>query len=212
MIKAVIFDLDGVIVTTDDYHYEAWKYLADDLGIVFDRSVNDRLRGVSRRESLEIILENSTKKYSEAEIEDLLDKKNEVYKEKLFELTQQDLLEGVMESIELLKQKGIRIAIGSSSKNTPQILKQIEMTETFDAIADGNHITKSKPDPEVFLLAASKLGVDPKECLVVEDAEAGVQAALAGGMTVLAVGAAANNQEATYRSNQLSAELFKALI
>lgn len=212
MIQAVIFDLDGVIVSTDDFHYEAWKDLADSLEIPFDRTENERLRGVSRRESLEIILEKATKVYEEDAIESFLQLKNERYKEKLVALSRDDLLEGVSESLTYLKEQGIKIAIGSSSKNAPQILEQIGMSDYFDTVVDGNQIAKSKPDPEVFLLAAKHLGVAPEACLVVEDAEAGVMAALAGGMKVLAVGAANTNKEATYKSQTLSVALLKTIL
>lgn len=201
--KAVIFDLDGVIVSTDEYHYQAWKSISDKENINFDKSINNRLRGVSRAESLEIILESSNKKYTQDEKEKLLDEKNNVYKELLRNLSSSDILDGVNEVIDFLKKNNIKVAIGSSSKNTSLILEKIGLSNTFDAIADGTMITKSKPDPEVFILAANKLEVCPKECLVVEDAEAGVEAALAGNMKVSAVGDAIKCNKATYNLDKL---------
>lgn len=203
-IKAVIFDLDGVIVSTDDYHYRAWKVMADEEGIYFDKTINERLRGVSRMESLEIILEKADKEYTNEEKNQMAEKKNSLYRELLNELTHNDILPGVMKVLEDLKAKNIKIAIGSSSKNTPMILGKIGLKDYFDAVADGNDIKNSKPDPEVFLLAARKVGMEAKECLVVEDADAGVDAALAGSMKVLAVGYASINPKADYKFKDLS--------
>lgn len=203
-IKAVIFDLDGVIVSTDDYHFRAWEKMADEEGIYFDREINERLRGVSRMESLEIILERSSKKYTEKEKIELAERKNYYYRQLLNDLSPKDILPGVTKVLEELKEKGIKIAIGSSSKNTPMILNKIGLADCFDAVADGNDIKNSKPDPEVFLLAASKLNINPESCLVVEDADAGVEAALAGDMRVLGVGAASMNVKATYKAKDLS--------
>ena len=203
-IKAVIFDLDGVVVSTDDYHYRAWKVMADEEGIYFDKTINERLRGVSRMESLEIILEKADKEYTNEEKIQMAEKKNSLYRELLNELTPNDILPGVMKVLEDLKAKNIKIAIGSSSKNTPMILGKIGLKDCFDAVADGNDIKNSKPDPEVFLLAARKVGMEAKECLVVEDADAGVEAALAGNMKVLAVGYASSNPKADYKFEDLS--------
>lgn len=187
MIKAVIFDLDGVIVSTDDCHYEAWKKLADEEGIYFDRKINDRLRGVSRMASLEIVLEGSKKAYTQEEKEKLAERKNGYYRDFIKKLTPNDILPGVMDNLEELKKNGIKIAIGSSSKNTPIILKQIGLDGYFDAVSDGNNISKSKPDPEVFLKAAEMLKIPPKNCLVAEDADAGIEAGKNGGMKTLSV-------------------------
>lgn len=197
--KAVIFDLDGVIVCTDECHYMGWKKLADDEGIYFDHKINERQRGVSRMESLDILLEKATKTYTDDEKLEMATRKNEYYKEYIKSLSPKDILPGVMNFTGFLKDNGIKIAIGSSSKNTPAILKNIGLDTYFDAVADGNDISKSKPDPEVFLKAAEKLGVQPADCLVVEDADAGIEAAIAGGMDVIGVGAASQNAKATYR-------------
>ncbi|MEA4998504.1 MAG: beta-phosphoglucomutase [Candidatus Limiplasma sp.] len=204
MIKGMIFDLDGVIVSTDDCHYLAWKRMADEEGIYFDREINERLRGVSRMDSLQIILERAAKPYTQTEKEAMAARKNDYYVALIQELTPADILPGAAETLAALRQKGVKMAIGSSSRNTPVILERIGLSTAFDAVADGNQITRSKPDPEVFLLAARLLGLAPAECLVVEDADAGVEAALAGGMKALGVGSAAANPSATYRAKSLA--------
>lgn len=201
--KAIIFDLDGVIVSTDECHYEAWKALADEEGIYFDREINQRLRGVSRMESLEIILERAEKEYTEDEKLEMATRKNGYYVEKIKSLDKNATLDGAVEFVNKAKAAGLMVAIGSSSKNTMAILRQTECEGLFDAIADGNDITNSKPDPEVFLVAAQKLGIAPEDCMVVEDAEAGVDAAIAAGMDVLAVGYASSYPKATYRAESL---------
>lgn len=187
MIKAVIFDLDGVIVSTDDCHYEAWKKMADEEGIYFDKEINNRLRGVSRTESLEIILERAEKAYTEEEKVALATRKNGYYTEFIKKLTPADILPGAKETLDELKANGIKVAIGSSSKNTPIILKQIGLDTYFDAVSDGNNISKSKPDPEVFIKAADMLGIPYDECMIVEDADAGVEAGKRAGMKTLSV-------------------------
>lgn len=187
-IKAVIFDLDGVIVSTDNFHYQAWKRMSDEEGIPFDRETNQKLRGVSRMASLEIILEKSSRVYTDKEKEKLAASKNKFYTEKLADLTADDILPGVKNLLASLRQQKIKIAVGSSSKNAPYILERIGMQDYFDAVADGNQISHSKPDPEVFLLAAKLLGNPPENCAVVEDAYAGIEAAKAGGMFAVGVG------------------------
>ncbi len=203
-INAVIFDLDGVIVSTDEYHFQAWKQLADSLRIPFDRESNDRLRGVSRMESLDIMLEKSAKRYSLDEKREMAENKNTYYRELLKGLSPADILPGVINLIKALKDRQVKIAIGSSSKNARTILRAVGLEDEFDVITDGNHITRSKPDPSVFTITATRLGISPEECLVVEDAEAGVEAGLAAGMRVLAVGAAAGHPRATRCAGNLS--------
>jgi beta-phosphoglucomutase len=203
-LKAVIFDLDGVIVSTDEHHYQSWKRLTAEEGIYFDRKINERLRGISRMESLEIVLERSRKSYTAEAKQLLATRKNSYYQELIQKLTPQNILPGVLTFLEELKKLGVKIAIGSSSKNTPLILKQIGLDSYFDAVVDGNDIKRSKPDPEVFLLAAQRLGIPPDNCLVVEDAEAGVEAALAGGMRVLGLGSASKCPRASLRTADLS--------
>lgn len=201
-IEAVIFDLDGVIVSTDECHYRAWKKTADEEGIYFDRKINDRLRGVSRMDSLEIVLERAERLYTDEEKVELAERKNNYYKEYIKKLTKDDILNGVNENLAELKAKGIKVAIGSSSKNTPDILKYIGLDNYFDAVLDGNNITKSKPDPEVFLKAADMLGVPYEKCLVVEDADSGIEAGKRAGMYTLAVN---NAKGADYSLADLSA-------
>lgn len=203
MLKAVIFDLDGVVVSTDDCHYRAWRMMADREGIPFDREVNERLRGVSRMASLEIILERARRSYSAEEKQALASYKNARYGELIRELKPSDMLPGAMDSLQALRQRGILLAIGSSSRNTPLILRQIGLETYFDAVADGNDIERSKPAPDVFLVAMRRLKLQPPDCLVVEDADAGVAAARAAGMAVLAVGSAQHNREADHRSASL---------
>ena len=186
--KGIIFDLDGVICHTDKYHYQAWKKLADRLGIYFDETINNRLRGVSRMESLNIILERADKTYTEQEKEAFATEKNEVYKELLKQMTPEELSPEVKDTLEELRNRGILLSIGSSSKNAGFILNRLGLGDFFDAVSDGNNISHSKPDPEVFLKAAEFLKLPASECLVVEDAEAGLLAAKNGGMDSAAIG------------------------
>jgi len=199
MKTGIIFDLDGVIVSTDENHYQAWKKMAHEEGIPFDRDVNEFLRGVSRMESLEIILKNADKGFSPEQKNEMAERKNRYYRQSLMTITPGDILPGVNEVLQKLKARNIPIAIGSSSKNTPLILERIGMANTFDAVADGNMIKNSKPDPEVFLLAAGLLNIPPESCIVIEDAVAGVEAALNAGMKVVAVGSAIEDERANYR-------------
>ena len=196
MKKGVIFDLDGVIVSTDGLHYKAWKQMADREGIYFDQVINNRLRGVSRMESLAIILERAEKTYTDEEKLEMASMNNELYRVSLSTRTPNDILPSVTPVLEKLRAMGVKLAIGSSSRNTPAILKQIGLGDFFDAVADGNQIQNSKPDPEVFLLAAKLLGLPPEECVVVEDAFAGIDAAKAGGMKALGVGDASLHEKA----------------
>lgn len=187
---AVVFDLDGVLVDSAVCHYRAWKMIADELGIPFDEKTNDRLRGVSRRESLMVLLEGRPMP-DEAQIGDLMHRKNELYKQIVNEAGDTLLLPGVKPFLTRLKLAGVRLAVASSSKNTPALLRQAGLDRHyFDAIADGNDIRKSKPHPEVFLLAARRIGVKPSRCLCVEDAPAGIEAGRRAGMKTLGLGPA----------------------
>lgn len=187
--KAVIFDLDGVICSTDEYHYQAWKRMADSMGIYFDRTINNRLRGVSRMESLEIILERyEGEPLSEERKVELATLKNDIYRESLKEMSTADLSDEVKSTLDELRARGLKLAIGSSSKNTPFILGQLGLGDFFDAISDGNNIINSKPDPEVFLKAAEFVGLTPADCLVVEDAVSGAEAGHRGNFVVACVG------------------------
>lgn len=194
----IIFDLDGVICFTDELHYLAWKKIADAQGIPFDRTVNNRLRGVSRMASLEIILEKASRPYTQEDKLALAEEKNAYYRELLADMSPSDVSDEVRETLQALRSKGVKLAIGSSSKNTRFILGQIGLESFFDAISDGNNITHSKPDPEVFLKAAEYLELPPKSCLVVEDAEAGIDAACAGGFDSAGLGEASRYARTTY--------------
>lgn len=197
--KAVIFDLDGVICSTDEYHYLAWKALAEELGIPdFSREDNKLQRGVSRMESLEVVLRKSKKRYTDEQKRALAERKNNVYKEMLKNMSPADLDPAVLSTLKTMRAKGLKLAIGSSSKNTPAILDRLGLGNFFDAVADGNCITKSKPDPEVFLKAAEMLGISPADSLVVEDAVAGVNAGIAGGFEVAGLGEAKKFERTTY--------------
>lgn len=211
--KAVIFDLDGVIVSTDELQYHAWKRMADREGIPFDRKINNRLRGVSRSDSLAIILENSSKPYDDHQKAELMKYKNDFYVKLLDGLTHSDILPNVMALLKRLRRDGIKIAVGSSSRNAKKILEKIGLSNAFDAVADGTEIKRSKPDPEVFLAAAAKLYERPENCIVVEDAAAGIQAAKAGNMTAIGVSDARNSELADYRVNDILqvAEIVKKL-
>jgi beta-phosphoglucomutase len=207
MKKGVIFDLDGVLVSTDELHFKAWKMLADELGITsFSKADNQRQKGVSRMDSLEIVLEKSEKVYSFEEKEVLAYKKNEYYKELLDELDETYMLKDVKEALSMLKKKDILIGVGSVSKNAHVILNKIGLLPLIDEISCGLDITNSKPHPEVFLVAASKLGLNPWECIVVEDSSAGIVAAKAAGMRTLGVGPERFLLHADYVSETLLSE------
>ena len=189
--ETIIFDLDGVLLSTDRFHYLAWKALADKLEIPFTERDNEKLRGVSRMESLELVLANKPELcLTDAEKLAYAEEKNRQYREYLHTLTPADVTDGVRATLAALRKRGYRLAVGSSSKNAGFILERVELTDAFDAVADGTHIRRSKPDPEVFLKAAEFMGADPLRCAVVEDAEAGLIAARDGGMLPIAIGSA----------------------
>jgi len=188
MIKACIFDLDGVIVDTARYHFVAWKKLANALGFDFDEAFNEKLKGVSRVESLNLILEKGGVALTEAEKEDWAARKNEWYLEYIERMTADEILPGVLSFLSYCRETGLKIALGSASKNATTILERIGLLDYFDTIIDGNSTNRSKPDPEVFLLGAKDLELVPKDCIVFEDAEKGIEAALAGGFFAVGVG------------------------
>lgn len=185
---ACIFDLDGVIVDTASYHFQAWRRLAGELGIDFTHHENEQLKGVSRMRSLELILEWGGVSKTEAEKEELARRKNEWYLEMISRMTADELLPGTLEFIRLVKAAGIKVALGSASKNSGLIMEKTGLLNYFDAIVDGNLVTASKPDPEVFLKGAGLLGISPVDCVVFEDAVSGVGAARAAGMKVVGIG------------------------
>lgn len=206
--KAFIFDLDGVIVFTDQYHYQAWKKVADRLGIFFDEKINNRLRGVSRMESLQIILENAGKEYLENEKQLLAEEKNEYYKKFLENIRPAEVTEEIRETLKSLREKGYKLAIGSSSKNARYILEKAALLDWFDAISDGTNISFSKPHPEVFLKAAGFLKESPEDCIVVEDACAGIDAAKAAGMTTVGIGDASGYEKADFKIQSFNQLLY----
>ena len=211
-LRAAIFDLDGVLVFTDQFHYQAWKKMADEMGIYFDEEINNRLRGVSRMDSLEIILERyEGEPLSEQKKQELAAQKNETYRSLLQTMTPADVTDEVRETLAEIRRRGYGIALGSSSKNAKFILERVGLTDAFDRISDGNNITKSKPDPEVFVKAAEYLGERPEDCMVVEDAEAGIDAGIAGGMKTAAIGDAVNCGKADYTLQTFS-DLLKILV
>ena len=197
-IKACLFDLDGVIVDTAKYHFLAWKKLADELGISFSEENNELLKGVSRMQSLDIILKLGKKTLTDDEKLRFADKKNQVYLDQIYRMKADELLPGAKEFIEEIKQSGIKVALGSASKNAPLILQQLEIEDLFDAIVDGNEVTEAKPDPEVFLKGANALQVEPKNCVVFEDAIAGVEAAKNAGMVCIGIGDPATLSQADH--------------
>src|SRR5579859_3673356 len=188
MIQAVIFDLDGVIVDTAHYHFIAWRRLAKELGIHFTAQENEQLKGVSRMRSLEIILELGNLRLSREEMERLATKKNQWFVGYINAMKPDEIFPGVNELIKSIRASGIKVALASSSKNADTVLNLLNIKEYFDVIVDGTMITHTKPDPEIFLLAAKKLDIPVSQCLVFEDAEAGVEAALAAGMKCVGVG------------------------
>ena len=188
MIKACIFDLDGVIVDTAHYHFLAWKRLANELGFELTLADNERLKGVSRMKSLEIVLELGGVQANEAERERLATRKNAWFQEYVEEMAPEEIFPGVKELIGDLKAKGLQVGLASSSKNARTVIRQLHIGNEFDAIVDGTMVVHSKPHPEIFLSTAQLLGVQPEHCLVFEDAEAGVEAAIAAGMKCVGVG------------------------
>ena len=198
--KAFIFDLDGVIVFTDRFHYQAWKKIADQMGIYFDEEINNRLRGVSRMDSLDIILERyEGPALSPEKKEALAEEKNAFYRSLLENMTPADVEQEVRDTLSELRRRGYKLSLGSSSKNAKFILERVGLLDAFDAISDGTNISKSKPDPEVFLKGAEFLGVEPAECVVVEDAFAGIDAAKAGNMMAAGIGDARDYEKTDYR-------------
>ncbi len=192
MIEACIFDLDGVVVDTAKYHFIAWKALAKELGFEFTIEDNERLKGVSRMQSLEILLEIGGLDFPEAEKQAMAEKKNELYVSYIEKMSPEETLPGVAKFLQELRSKGIKTALGSASKNAPMILGRIQLSGMFDVVIDGNSISEAKPNPEVFLKGAEKLGIEPENCVVFEDAIAGVEAARNANMYCIGIGNPAN--------------------
>lgn len=212
--KGVIFDLDGVIVDTVKFHYIAWKKLANNLGFDISLEQNEELKGVSRVHSLRQILKWGNKEISEEEFERLMKEKNEDYLSSISSMSEGDLLPGVGKILNYLSENDIPFALGSASKNARPILKSLKIDDRFVAIVDGNDVTKAKPDPEVFLIAADKLSLKPGECVVFEDSLAGIEAANAAGMTSIGIGDKKVLQEADYNftaSTEIDIEFLEEL-
>ena len=188
--KGFIFDLDGVIVDTAKYHYLAWKHLADQLGIAFTEEDNERFKGVSRRRCLEILLEMGGLQVSQAQFDAWLLEKNEDYLSYIARMDASEILPDVPKVLKHLQERGVPMALGSASKNAGPILEKVGLTSYFKAVIDGNKVAKAKPDPQVFLLAAERLGLAPRQCVVFEDAQAGIAAANAAGMYSIGIGQA----------------------
>lgn len=203
MIKGIIFDLDGVLVFTDQFHFAAWKQLASELGYTIDEEMNSRLRGVSRMDSLNIVLEKYEGILSNEQKVVLADRKNKIYLNYLENMVPSDVSNAVRKTLADLHEGGYKIALGSSSRNAKIILKKVALEEAFDAISDGTNISKSKPDPEVFLKAAEYLDLQPEECIVVEDAYAGIDAAKAGNMQAVGIGEAYSYAKADYHIKKI---------
>ncbi len=204
MIKGIIFDLDGVICSTDVYHFEAWKQTMKKLGVNIDQNTMDKLRGVGRVEGFKMMLNDAKITLSEQEIIKYCDEKNELYKNLLNKMSYSDVSDENRAALYKLKEKGIRLAIGSSSKNARLVLEKIGLRDFFDAVSDGNDLKAAKPDPEVFLKAADMIELPPAECFVVEDAESGIDAAKNGGFTAIGISAAAKYERTDYPINSLS--------
>ncbi len=213
--KAFIFDLDGVIVDTAKYHYLAWKNLANDLGFEFTEKQNEQLKGVSRVKSLEILLKIGSIELSENKKQELLAEKNKEYLEYVNTMTSNEILPGINQLLNYLEEKNIKFALGSASKNAPLILEKVGLFDKFTAIVDGNDVSKAKPDPEVFLIAAKKLNKNSNNCIVIEDALAGIQAANIAGMISVAIGDKKILHEADFvlnNTNELTIDFVKKLI
>lgn len=192
MFKGVLFDLDGVITDTAEYHYLAWKKLADELGITIDREFNEKLKGVSREDSLRLILEHGKREsdFSETQFQQLAKSKNDNYVEMIQAVSPKDVYPGILELLKELKNAGIKISLASASKNGPFLLKQMALTDYFDGIADPAKVAAGKPAPDIFILAAQVVGLDPDECIGIEDAQAGIAAIKACGALPVGVGQA----------------------
>lgn len=188
MIKGFIFDLDGVITDTAELHYLAWKKLAEEMDWQFDREVNEKLRGVSRMDSINIIKDHNKATVEQDRLIELATMKNTIYVDSLDTMTPDDYLSGAKELLTHLHQEGFKVALGSASKNAPKVLKQLQATGYFDVVGDGSSVSKSKPEPDIFLFGAEKMDLKPEECIVYEDAEAGIDAAKAGGFHSVGIG------------------------
>ena len=208
--EGIIFDLDGVITETSEYHYQSWQRMADEEGLDFNRDINEKLRGVSRRRSLKIILDGND--ISEEEMNRLMDKKNGYYQEYLEDMDENDMLPGVMDLINNALDKGFKLAIASSSKNAKTVISALRIGDLFETISDGFSVDNPKPAPDLFLLTAEKLEISPEKCIVFEDAKAGIDAAQAANMLSVGIGPEERVGHADFRfDNVKEVELEKIL-
>ncbi|MEN1786099.1 MAG: beta-phosphoglucomutase [Bacteroidota bacterium] len=203
MIKGFIFDLDGIITDTAELHYNAWKKLADQMEWHFDRTVNEKLRGISRMDSIQVILDHNKTEIPEEEAIRLATLKNDLYAASLDQMTPDDYLPGAQELLNLLRREGFLVALGSASRNAPKVLTQLEALKYFDVVGDGNSVSKSKPAPDIFLFGAKGLGLQPSECVVYEDAESGIDAAKTGGFHSVGIGPEARVGHADLRFDSM---------
>ena len=185
-IRAFIFDLDGVLTDTAEYHYRAWKRLADEIGIPFNRHANEALRGIPRRESLLLILKEHS--YTEMQLQEMMERKNNYYLAFIGEISPRDILPGARELLMQIREVGLKSALGSASRNAHEVLERLGISDLLDAVADGNSVEHQKPAPDLFLHSAKQLGILPEQCVVVEDAAAGIEAARAGGFRSIGLG------------------------
>ncbi|MBF0779657.1 MULTISPECIES: beta-phosphoglucomutase [unclassified Granulicatella] len=199
MIKALVFDLDGVITDSAEYHYQAWKQLGESIGIPFDRAFNEQLKGISRMDSLNKILEYGNKHMSQEEKELLATKKNETYLALIERMTENDVLPGILPLLKQAREKGLKIALASASKNGPFILERLGISDYFDTIVNPEHLTKGKPDPEIYCKAAEQLHVQAYECIGLEDAQSGIEGLNAAGMFSVGIG----KEDILYSANYL---------
>lgn len=209
-VRGLIFDLDGVITDTAELHYQAWQRMADESGLPFDRQANEALRGISRRESLGRVLGART--VSEAEAADLMDRKNGYYRELLQTLTPNDVLPGAIELVEAARERGLRVALASASRNAREVLDRLAIADRFDAVRDGHTVEAAKPAPDLFLSAAAALGLPPGDCVVFEDAADGVAAAHAAGMAAVGIGPAERVGDAEMVLDDLSEANLDAIV
>lgn len=213
-IKACLFDLDGVIVDTAKFHYLAWKRLCNELGFDFSKEENEELKGISRAESLDILLEKGGVSVSDKKKEELMTRKNEWYLEYVNQMDSDETLPGAVDFIKEVRESGRKVGLGSSSKNALKILEALSILDLFDAVIDGTKVSRGKPDPQTFLLGAEALKSHPSECVVFEDAAAGVEAALAGGMYIIGIGEEKNLHRANLvlpNLENVGVELFEKL-
>jgi beta-phosphoglucomutase len=203
-IGAFILDLDGVLTDTAEFHYQGWKRLAEEEQVPFTRHDNEELRGVSRRESLELLLGPYRSRYTDVQMQEMMDRKNRYYQGLLEEITENDFLPGARELLDELRDRDLKIAIGSASKNTQTVLSRLGILGSFDGISDGHCVARAKPAPDVFVYAAGLLRVPVEQCVVVEDAESGVEAALTGGMIAVGIGPAARVGKAHFRYDTIA--------